>query len=150
MSRGYPDFLALPKFSNFGYLYRVYENWHTILAGDTHSPLSIAGQGKMVNGHIWIIADAEAWVNTVCRFIIDGVTLELPAISVLMDDQSFGNTDNFLRMTLFELFLGETDIDLTFSKDFSWGLSFELQLYNPDGFDIDVDTLFFYTKVETT
>jgi len=146
--RGYPDFLAVPAYAGFGYLYREYDTWHDIAPGATYNAISISGQGETVDGRVFMDMNAEDSLLLTPRIIVDGTSVDLLDVSILDLTQPFGESDAFYRLCLYRYVEGYTQAVMTIRKGYSWGLSFVLQFFNESEHTISVDTLLYYRKCE--
>ena len=146
--RGYPDFLAVPAYAGFGYLYRESDDWHDIDGGTSYDALSIKGQGETVGGRVFISMDIESPLSLLPRIIVDGTSVELLDVPTLDRAQLFGESDTFYRLCSYYYNEGGTNAVMTIQKGYSWGLSFVLQFYNEGGPTIWVNTLLYYRKCE--
>ena len=146
--RGYPDFLAVPAYAGFGYLYREYDNWHTIHSGETYDAISIVGQGTTMGGLVQFDMANESNLLVTPTFVIDGVAVQLPIVAGWEDLQCLGETDLFYRMVKYNVYDGGVEASLSIVPGTTWGLSLILRFYNATVFDVDVDTLLYYRKCE--
>ena len=146
--RGYPDFLAVPAYAGFGYVYREYGPWHTIPSGETYDAISIAGQGSTTGGMVRFNMANESDLVVVPTFVIDGVAVELPTVAGWEDFQCLGETDLFYRLVEYNVYDGGVKASLSIVSGISWGMSLILRFRNATAFDADVETLLYYRKCE--
>jgi len=147
MARGYPDFYGYEIVPKYGTPVDEIKAAAIVVTGNWETVFNITGKGRTYGGYIVLSSILEAFTTALLRVIIDGVTFTLltPAVELAYNINS--KVAQPFSLTRYQQTALSQSIVWTGERDWTFGMSFFVEVYQNSGANATVEGDFLWGRV---